>query len=378
MVPWTPVQKPWLKQSQYGWKPQQVVPPQQQWGGIQLGGKGLLFGGKGSFNQFGAGAGGKGTYTGWGAPNRKPPPTVQATFQVDSTARYTGTVDFYAKWKGYGFITLDEKGLIPNDRLFVHWKQVMSDDRYPFLQKDMQVECSIGKQKDFFNPNLWTLRAHNVSMLGGINVALQDEIDAQTKQFVGGQHLRYTGNLKFFNSRRGFGYVVMDQGYDVEPGVPNELRVDASEVNAGGQQPKSMEKIAVEFGIWKTPRGGYKVYNMTLPGGHPLTQDALENRISMGALSYTGEVSTWNWKQGWGFIKTAGHITLPPRVVAKLQQQVQAARQRGRTITDDKLLYFRRDDCVLGFSPQKGAQVMFQVYIDDKGAGAYEVTGNSA
>lgn len=324
-----PVMKPWLKQNQNGpWSP---------------------------------------------GPSRKPPPTVPATFQVDSNARYAGTVDFYQKWKGYGFLKITQPGVVPNDRIFVHWKQVMSDDRFPFLSKDIEVELSIMKQRDNWNPNIFTLRANNVTQVGGTNVALQDEIDASTKTFVGGQHLRYTGTLKFFNARRGMGYVMMDPGYDVDASVPQELRVHTEEVNAGGRQALTMENLAVEFGIFKTPRGLYQVYNMTLPGGHPLTQDALENRISMGVQGYKGEITMWNWRAGWGFIRADAAPPLPPRVLAKLQAQVAAARQRGKNINEDKLLYFRKNDCNPTFQGRKGSQVTFQIYIDDKGAGACEV-----
>ena len=39
------------------------------------------------------------------------------------------------------------------------------------------------------------------TQVGGLNVALQDELDANEKMFVGGQHLRYTGTLKFYSPR---------------------------------------------------------------------------------------------------------------------------------------------------------------------------------
>lgn len=230
-----------------------------------------------------------------------------------------------------------------------------------------------------------TLRAKRVTAVGGMNLSLQDDLDAKEKTFVGGQHLRYTGMLKFFTPRHGFGWVLMDEGYDVDASVPREMRVDKEEVNAGGQDPPFMENLAVEFGIWKDARGKgkgggknggvvYKVYNMTLPGGHPLTQDALENRISMGAQTYTGTVGIWNWRSGWGFIKVDEGITVPPRVLAKLAQQVQAARARGKAINDDKMLYFRRADVAsIGGLMRQGTQVSFAVYIDDKGAGASDI-----
>jgi len=238
----------------------------------------------------------------------------------------------------------------------------------------MEVEFGVTMQREWNRTGL-TVRAKNVTMVGGMNIAMQDDLDAQQKSFVGGQHLRYTGTLKFFTPRHGFGYVVMDQGYDVDPSVPSELRVETSEVNAGGKHPRFMENLAVEFGIWRTLRGHFKVYNMTLPGGHPLTQDALENRISMGPQTHTGEVGIWNWRQGWGFIRMDPAATLPPRVLAKLAQQQAAAKQRGKMINNDRMMYFRRADCAPGVQVRQGMQVRFQLYIDDKGAGACDVRG---
>ncbi|CAK9040935.1 unnamed protein product [Durusdinium trenchii] len=303
---------------------------------------------------------------------RRPPQSVPANYQVDVNERYFGTVIFYHKYRGYGFIEATEAD-IPTEKVFVHWKQISSDDRFPFLVKGLEVEFSLMTWKDW-QRGLNTLRAKNVTLVGGLNVALQDELDANEKLFVGGQHLRYTGTLKFYSPRHGFGYVIMDQGYDVDPSVPGELRVDHEEVNAAGQQPVHMRNIAVEFGIYRNERGQYKVYNMTLQGGHPLTQDALENRISMGIGTYRGAVAFWNWRQGYGFIRPDPSTILPEKVMARLAEQAEAARRRGKRIAEDSLLYFRKADVSPDLNPIQGTQVGFQVYVDDKGAGACEVT----
>jgi len=226
------------------------------------------------------------------------------------------------------------------------------------------------------------VRAKDVTLMGGTSIAMQDDIDAQEKTFVGGQNLRYTGNLKFFNPRKGFGYVTMDQGYDVDASVPNEMRVETAEVNSSGKRPLPMQNVAVEFGIWiaqKGQRTEHKIYNMTLPGGHPLTQDALENRIKMGVVNYQGSVAIWNFRQGWGFIKADPATMLPQRVASKLLQQQQAAIARGRQVSlDAKMFYFRREDCMQGAELRKDMEVSFQLYIDDKGVGACEVINLSA
>lgn len=362
MVPWgvQGVQKPWLKQKQHN-----------------------PFGGHGGGN-FGWGGGPPWAAAAaqWAfayqqpqAKQRGPPKNaVPADFEVDALARYQGTVMNYNKWRGFGFLELNHKGLVPRDTLFVHWRGIQSEDRFPFLVKGLEVECGIEKRRDKSNWNTFTLQAKNVSLIGGTSIAMQDDLDAQKKEFVGGQHLRYTGMLKFYSPKMGFGYVTMDQGYDVDASVPPDLRVEQSEVNAGGHRPGWMENIAVEFGIWKTIRGTYKCYNMTLPGGHPLTQDAVENRISMGPQTYRGEVGIWNWRGGWGFIVVDPSATLHPRVTAKIAQMQQSTKQRGKSISQDKMLYFRRVDCADNVRLTKGVAVTFQLYIDDKGAGACSVS----
>eukprot|EP00933_Yihiella_yeosuensis_P062008 TRINITY_DN64920_c0_g1_i1.p1 TRINITY_DN64920_c0_g1~~TRINITY_DN64920_c0_g1_i1.p1 ORF type:complete len:364 (+),score=53.69 TRINITY_DN64920_c0_g1_i1:58-1149(+) len=358
MVPWS-VQKPFLKQSQVQYQQRYHTPSN--------------FGhhGSGIHSKFGVGG-----YPWRAQPQfygqsyqRRPPPMIPATYQVNPDARYTGTVQFYNKFRGFGFIEPTQKGVIPSEKIFVHWKSILSDDRFPFLSAGVEVEFGlIAESRKYGGGN--TLRCKNVTLVGGMSISLQDELDAQEKTFVGGQHLRYTGTLKFFSPRHGFGYVIMDQGYDVDASVPSEMRVDREEVNCGGQQPCLMQGIAVEFGIWRNEAGRYLIYNMTLPGGHPLTQDALENRISMDAGWFTGQVVIWNWRHGWGFVRADPATMLPPRVLQKLAEQAQAARARGRVIKEDKMLYFRRSDVSPGLLMNQGMQVNFQVYIDDKGAGA--------
>jgi len=361
VLSFAPVQKPWLKQQQ----PYRQFGQQLQWNN----------------NSFGK-AKGKGfqpqpwqppwlLQQNQQRPVARPPDSLPPNFQVDPDQRYAGIVKFYNKPRGFGFVQLSLAGVVPKDEVFVHWRNIQSDDRFPSLRKDMEVEISLLKWRD--NRGRETLRAKQVTYIGGANVALQDEEDAQTKTFVGGQHLRYTGTLKFFLPRQGYGYITLDEGYDLPNDVPKDIRLEHSEVNAGGQQPVFMQNLAVEFGIWRNLKGGYKAYNTTLPGGHPLTQDALENRIAMGSQSYTGEIVMLH-QFGWGFIKVDPHVQLSQRVMQKLQQMQADTIARGKRVSEDRMLYFRKTDCLLGFFPARGARVTYQVYVDDKGAGACEIT----
>merc|ERR1719375_2799128 len=162
---------------------------------------------KGKGKGFGKGKGwGKGSQNNWGSKKgvwqsswtkRNTSSTVPADFTVDGDKRFTGKVTAYSKFKGCGFVEMDEKGVVPGDKVFVYWKSILSDDRFPQLVKDMQVEFGLalrggeGKEKD--------VQAKQVSQPGGARVFIQDEADSEKKEFVGGQELRYTGTLKFYD-----------------------------------------------------------------------------------------------------------------------------------------------------------------------------------
>lgn len=331
--------------------------------------------------------GAKGNQKGGGS---KPLKSIPDDFTFDSEARYVGTVSIYNKWKGFGFINLKEKGVVPEDRIFVHWRNIQSEDRFPFLSKDMEVEFGLMKWKERSGGSwkmVTTLRAKTVTEVGGKPIQLQDSLDAESKTFLGGQELRYTGKLKFYEPRGGFGYVAMDDGYSLEEGVPKELRVERTEVNAGGRQPVAMENVQVEFGIWKTKKEIFKVYNMTLPGGSPLTQDALEHREVDEQTQLQGKVEMWNFKQGWGFIKPDNEDVISVVIRQKLAEQMQSAKQRaekkGRKAGEEKaedemLFYFRRGDLKQGGKLSKGDEVTFNAYSDDKGAGACNIVVHKA
>lgn len=309
--------------------------------------------------------------------------TVPADFPVDATARYLGTVTFFNKWKGFGFVELAQKGIVPTDTIFVHWRNIQTDDRFPFLIKDLQVEFGIMKWKDQGAP--WTdevtLRAKTVTLPGGGLIALQDVMDDANKEFVGTKDTRYSGTLKFYSPKAGYGYIVLDEGFQLPPDVPAELRVERSEVNAGGKQPQWMASSKVEFGIWKTSKDAFKAHNMTLPGGVPVTQAAIEHRQDVSDTVYNGTVAIWNWKQGWGFIKVEQPELLPAPVQEKLAQQSSEAKAKaesqGKEMGDEHLIYFRKADVKQGVRLRRDIICTFQLYIDDKGVGAAEIDWTS-
>merc|ERR1711874_577481 len=97
-----------------------------------------------------------------------------------------------------------------------------------------------------------SIDAKTVTLPGGLNVALRDEIDAEKKEFVGGQFLRYTGILLWYDVKQTEGRIKLDDGYVLEEGVPNTLVVYEHELNCAGKRPwQNLKNINVEFGIVK-------------------------------------------------------------------------------------------------------------------------------
>jgi len=368
MVQGVEVQKPWLKQSQgNGWS-----------NGEAWGGKGGAWGGKGgAWGAKGGAWGGKGGAWSNGEPKARQAPTpIPDSFVVDPNARFPGKCCMYKKWSGFGFVELNQKGLVPEDKVYVNWQNLHSEDRFPSLNQDQDVEFSLAKVQEKRHGGVMTLQAVNVTLPGGAIIALQDAADAEKKEFVGGQNLRYTGKLKFYNPQGpdgGYGYVDLDEGYLLPEGVPKSLRVEQSEVNAGGQTPVRMDDISVEFGIWKTTKGSFKAYNMTLPGGLPMVKESLDNRQVAAGQTFQGTVDMFNWQKGWGFIAVSEGMVFPPAIEEKIQQMNQATIARGKPVSVAKALYFSKADIRQGVTVDQGQAVTFQVYTDSKGAGASDV-----
>lgn len=215
----------------------------------------------------------KGAGKGQGEGTGKKASTVPANFTVNTSKSYTGTVMAYFKLKGYGFIELSQKGVAPEDKVFCFWTDISSSDRFPALMKETEVKFNLRKET---KKGETSLRACNVTNTDGSPIAIQDEAD-EKRTYVGGQFLRYTGTLKFYIPKRGYGYVTVDDGFDYGGmEVPKEIRVETSEINAGGGQPDYAKEVQVEFGIWKTRKEQFKAHNMTLPGGEPLPAKAGE------------------------------------------------------------------------------------------------------
>merc|ERR550537_1366065 len=133
----------------------------------------------------------------------------------------------------------------------------------------------------------------------------------------------------------------MDKGFKTPETIPEDLRVEEAEVNCGGKKPFGMKDIKVEFGIWKTKKDAFKVYNMTLPKGIPITKDALENRKITSPTLYKGTIVKNMWKQGYGYVAPAPGTKLANNITEKMAAMKKETESKGKKVTDEQVLYFR-------------------------------------
>ena len=72
---------------------------------------------------------------------------VDEDFEFDDSTRYTGECVFYNKSGGFGLIKLDEEGVVPENKIMMFWREITSDDRWPFLRKELKVEFNLNRIK---------------------------------------------------------------------------------------------------------------------------------------------------------------------------------------------------------------------------------------
>lgn len=300
---------------------------------------------------------------------------VDKDFEVDEMERYTGECVFYDKKRGFGFVKLDNEGVVPEDKVMVYWREIKSDDRWPFLHKTLKVEFQLKKRKT--GKDEFQIIGCQVSAPGGDALNLQDEADAK-KEFVGDKNMRFLGNVKWFDFKKGFGYVNLQEGYAIDEGVPTEFRIDRNEINSGEEAPMLSDKMEIEFGIQKSEKGVYSCYHVTLPGGETISRAIAEGRKDLSKSSFKGTIQFWSWKNGMGFVVPENAEKLPKEykeaLKADKEKRDKKASKNGKDASDDAAVYFGRNDKVGEDGFKKGDSVTFKLYLDNKGIGACEVT----
>lgn len=103
-----------------------------------------------------------------------------------------------------------------------------------------------------------------------------------------------------------------------------------------------------------------------------------ENRETVGDEIYSGVIVKYITKQGWGFISPDDPDSLPEVVKSALADAHEKAKESGKELEEgtENHLYFRKPDVnhEEGFKLATDTPCTFQLYVDDKGAGACDVS----
>mmetsp|Transcript_39372 Transcript_39372/g.96660 ORF Transcript_39372/g.96660 Transcript_39372/m.96660 type:complete len:311 (+) Transcript_39372:105-1037(+) len=148
---------------------------------------------------------------------------------------------------------------------------------------------------------------------------------------------RYAGTVRYYNMRRGFGFITMSIA-GVVPG--DELMVTWEAINTADRWPALETGMTVEFGIKKREAKGGKAAVLradvvTAQGGQPVMLEAQREGelqfIGTRDTRYTGTVKFYDASKGFGYVTlTPGQLTDPSIVDVKLVRQELAGGENVR------------------------------------------------
>jgi len=297
---------------------------------------------------------------------------------MSTDSKVTGTIVRFLRGRGFGFIKPEDGG----DEVFVHWENLVTDDDWPFVEKGTEVEFLVEEDKE------GKPRAKEVTLVGG------EKIPVFTKPYEDrevNEEDTFTGDIKFFDGWKGFGFVTPDEEITFEGETSGEglffSRDAIHSSNSGkGMVLRLSKGLRVSFKVYKDKKGlgACEIQNEDMTpleyqprkeGGNrkrkrggdgkkkspkkAKTKEQLieEREIDDDETVYTGTVKSYKSDKDFGFITISEDITF-------------------KDVTVKEKIFVMKEDIVC-YSDEVGlnvsAEVMFKVYKDSKGLGACEV-----
>jgi len=207
--------------------------------------------------------------------------------KIDESTRYSGTVQFFKARQGFGTIVPDGKDAAnKKDHIFVHWKQIRSNDDWPSLKKGQKVEYYLGEKA---KPRKASQKifAAAVTLEGGNLVTNADERVFPNK----GQ--RFQGTVSQFFFKKGFGFINPKESFNFDEqdfhadkkGEGIYFGKESLKVSYDDRGPSVRREAEVEFTIYKTTNDKgetkYAAGEITKVGGQALGDDEALPKLSL-------------------------------------------------------------------------------------------------
>merc|ERR1719427_1158151 len=161
-----------------------------------------------------------------------------------------GVVVRFDRRKGFGFIQPKREG---EKQVFVHWKDIVSDEQWPALKVGTEVQFTIN------NTDSKGAKAEKVKLAGGKKVTCERddrEVDEETI---------YTGTVKFFAGKDGYGFIIPDEDIefmdatcsseDTEDNKGGLYIAREDVLFAEGSAPNLNYGTKVQFQVYKSDKG---------------------------------------------------------------------------------------------------------------------------
>jgi len=181
---------------------------------------------------------------------------------IDESVRFKGTVSKFDVRRGFGYIVPEGKS--DDDKVFAHWRQIESSDEWPQLKEGQVVEYYIGKKEGGKRKSQKRFAA-KITLEGG------NPVTVDTGRNYPNRGQRFQGKIKFFDARKGFGFVKPNEdfsfdGTDFKSGeakiyiAREDIKTDADTA------PNLKDGADVEFTLYKS-ENGYGAGDVTKVGG---------------------------------------------------------------------------------------------------------------
>jgi len=296
-----------------------------------------------------------------------------------------GTVVRFYRKRGFGFIKPSGGG----KQVLVHWSKLVTDDKWPYIQRGTEVKFKLVEKDENGKRS-----AENVTLANGKKIPVYVP---KSSDRVSNDDDVFSGVLQFFDYRKGFGMVKPEEDItweDVTVTSKDALYFSREAIMSTGAGKGKVLNLRngkkVTFKVYKDKKG-LGAHELQNEDGNPLEyeerkrqgrkrkrtgkkngnkpskkakvvkktkEELLEEReLDEDETIYTGTVQTYKADKEFGFISIDEDIMF-------------------NDVTATEKIYVMKEDIIciseeVGLNPE--TSVMFKIYKDSMGLGAYEV-----